>query len=604
MTANTVDLIGGLTNSSNVSKADFTAWAKARVPQVFASNTEINNTLLALQLVVIIKTLGTYYQDTSDTTTADDGLTCIISLDGKRFKPLASSYTANLTVGGSLTVGGVTTSSIRQKLTSNITYAVSKTGNDSNSGQATISAAVTFTNGSSNIGWPAHGRSVGDNFMLSTSGGLPTNFDNATLFYVKTVVDANTIVAALTSGGTAITAGSAGTGIQTATVFSPFLTAARSLAVISNLDFGGCSVVSQLGGGAYAENLALPPYFGRGTTGHTSPMIRGTALNPSAVLIQPASGNAVGATETGDDEWVLRTFKVAAPGALGLNVDVGAWVVCDGMVFGDCINQVQVPGGKLELISPCTWTNGTALNCGIQTSNKGQIIDTGNAHIMAGSPSYGQCFINLNGDTFAQFAAGASWTGTTTGVRWSFDQSSTASSAAGTPFDTLFPGNSNGSYTPIEVRRGGTGSIIGGQFLGTATNDNANAGNIGEFVSATVASASAIALTTATITNIASIALTAGDWDVWINGCFNPANSTSIASAYVSINTTVGGLDQTAGKFGQIPPFVSNGQSFTLNAGPVRISLSTSATIYFNVYAGFTVSTLAAWGTIQARRAR
>lgn len=90
MTANPVELIGGLTNTSNVAKADIVAWAKARVPQVLADATELRNTVLAAQTKVNIKLLGDYYQDTADTTTADDGLTCIISSDGKRFKPLSN----------------------------------------------------------------------------------------------------------------------------------------------------------------------------------------------------------------------------------------------------------------------------------------------------------------------------------------------------------------------------------------------------------------------------------------------------------------------------------------------------------------------------------
>lgn len=91
MTANPVDLIGGLTTTSNVAKADITAWAKARVPQVLASLTELRNTVLVSQLVVVVKSNGvTYAVDTTDTTTADDGLTCIVSLDGMRFKPISA----------------------------------------------------------------------------------------------------------------------------------------------------------------------------------------------------------------------------------------------------------------------------------------------------------------------------------------------------------------------------------------------------------------------------------------------------------------------------------------------------------------------------------
>lgn len=90
MTANPIDLIGGLTTTSNVPKADVSAWAKARVPQVIASVTEIRNTILAGQLVITLKTTGqVLFLDSTDTTTADDGINCIISSDGFRFKPLS-----------------------------------------------------------------------------------------------------------------------------------------------------------------------------------------------------------------------------------------------------------------------------------------------------------------------------------------------------------------------------------------------------------------------------------------------------------------------------------------------------------------------------------
>src|SRR5262245_55844987 len=97
MTANPIDLVGGLATTANVIKADLTSWAKARVPQVLADAAEIRHTTLANQLVVILKSTGVaWFLDAADTTSPDDGTSCIISSDGKRFKPLAS----NSAVGG------------------------------------------------------------------------------------------------------------------------------------------------------------------------------------------------------------------------------------------------------------------------------------------------------------------------------------------------------------------------------------------------------------------------------------------------------------------------------------------------------------------------
>lgn len=89
MTANPVEQIGGITTTANVPKADFISWVKTRVAQVMADANEVRSTQLAGQQAIEIKALReTFFLDTSDTTTADDGITCIISADGGRYKPL------------------------------------------------------------------------------------------------------------------------------------------------------------------------------------------------------------------------------------------------------------------------------------------------------------------------------------------------------------------------------------------------------------------------------------------------------------------------------------------------------------------------------------
>lgn len=91
MTANPIELIGGLASTSDVSKADIVGWAKSRVPQVMANAAEINATNLAGQLIVMVNALGTfYYLDPTDTTSPNDPPEVIVSLDNKRFKPLSS----------------------------------------------------------------------------------------------------------------------------------------------------------------------------------------------------------------------------------------------------------------------------------------------------------------------------------------------------------------------------------------------------------------------------------------------------------------------------------------------------------------------------------
>lgn len=146
-----------------------------------------------------------------------------------------------------------------------------------------------------------------------------------------------------------------------------------------------------------------------------------------------------------------------------------------------------------------------------------------------------------------------------------------------------------------------------GQYPGTTTNDNATAGNVGEYVESIVASGSALALTSATAKTIASISLTAGDWDVSGNLSFNGNGGVSITFVEASLSTTSNAVDQTAGRNAQINQAAnvpSNLPSHSLPVGPARFSLSTTTTINIVANSNFTVGTLAGWGIIRARRVR
>ncbi|MCK1669447.1 hypothetical protein [Bradyrhizobium sp. 153] len=97
MTTNPIEQIGGLTSSANVPKADIVAWGKGRVAQVLADVSELRSTTLAGQNAVQVKSLKqAYYIDVADTTTADDGVSCIVSADGFRFKPAKLLPTGNI----------------------------------------------------------------------------------------------------------------------------------------------------------------------------------------------------------------------------------------------------------------------------------------------------------------------------------------------------------------------------------------------------------------------------------------------------------------------------------------------------------------------------
>lgn len=135
---------------------------------------------------------------------------------------------------------------------------------------------------------------------------------------------------------------------------------------------------------------------------------------------------------------------------------------------------------------------------------------------------------------------------------------------------------------------------------GTATNDSAQAGSIGEYVSSVVGAAG---LTTGTPTNLTSISLTAGDWDVTGSARFSPAGSTTVSTVSVAVTTTsatLGGPGTTTTFAGSL----TTGQPQIMNAPLLRLSLASTTTVFLVVNAGFAVSTLTSDGIIRARRVR
>lgn len=144
-----------------------------------------------------------------------------------------------------------------------------------------------------------------------------------------------------------------------------------------------------------------------------------------------------------------------------------------------------------------------------------------------------------------------------------------------------------------------------GQLPATATNDNACVGCAGEYTDSPVASPG-VSLSNGVAANVTSISLTAGDWNVTINGAFLLGGATSLSQTIVGISSTSATLDLTPGKFfvqNYAPTvFGANNQSAVVQT--YRLSLASTTTIYFVARSAFTLSTVSVWGLISARRPR
>ena len=150
-----------------------------------------------------------------------------------------------------------------------------------------------------------------------------------------------------------------------------------------------------------------------------------------------------------------------------------------------------------------------------------------------------------------------------------------------------------------------TGATFTGEtaISGTATNDNAAAGYVGEFISATGVST---AIANSTPISLTSISLTAGDWDVGGLVIFFPAGTTSVTVYQASVNTVNNTANGTAGAFSQLSlaAQVPGGGQIAFPAPLLRLSLSGTTTVYMVGQSLFTVSTMNAQGFIRARRVR
>lgn len=139
-------------------------------------------------------------------------------------------------------------------------------------------------------------------------------------------------------------------------------------------------------------------------------------------------------------------------------------------------------------------------------------------------------------------------------------------------------------------------------IVGTTAGDNANAGSVGEYVSA---SFSAVSMTNGVLTNLASISLSAGDWDVQGNAIF----ATSGASA--NMTTVICGVSTTSatlpalGQYDQLSGIAVPTTSGASVICPItRLSLTTTTTVYAIGDTLFSAGTVQAAGFIRARRVR
>lgn len=139
-----------------------------------------------------------------------------------------------------------------------------------------------------------------------------------------------------------------------------------------------------------------------------------------------------------------------------------------------------------------------------------------------------------------------------------------------------------------------SGTVQGGQFQAPS------AGFLGEQIRSAVAQASAVTLASNTVSNVTSISLTAGIWDV--SGIVTYGNSATGTGFASSITSTTAGLGTSGDNAiaGTASPNATQDMGYSIPS--YRFTLSATTTIFLTAFATVTVGTMKAFGRISATR--
>lgn len=142
-----------------------------------------------------------------------------------------------------------------------------------------------------------------------------------------------------------------------------------------------------------------------------------------------------------------------------------------------------------------------------------------------------------------------------------------------------------------------------GQRKGTATNDNASAGNVGEYVESVISTQTNFPASVA-FGDLTSISLTAGDWDITAQ-ILVTLNGADLTGTLFGI-ATIAGNDGTwqIGGDNKMEPGLPTASQRTGGTIHRRVSIASTTTYYLKYFANYASGTPQAAGRLSARRVR
>jgi hypothetical protein len=326
--------------------------------------------------------------------------------------------------------------------------------------------------------------------------------------------------------------------------------------------------------------------------------------------------------------WYTNGFTNAASNLqAGLDINVAPGVATtpytnNGQVLQQWGNAVQVEDNTLNILSNGTASSGATAFNGFNANFYASTYISGATHAPAWTiahlaspdslilqpPQLSGSYFGTPGalvtqlgtaTSSANFASGglgtqaSTWNGSIPTYPSSLLQTTVGTGTNPTVTTNLYPQLNSGQLYDLEIT---------GNTAGTA----ATAGNIGQDVKTVLGSGSAISLSANTSTNITSLSLTPGDWDIDGVCAFVASSATSPSPANWScgVSTTSGSISGLVGL--QNVSFLNTFTSatFGLNQPTKRtqILVTSTETVYLVVFVEYTSGTVAGYGTIEARR--
>jgi len=169
------------------------------------------------------------------------------------------------------------------------------------------------------------------------------------------------------------------------------------------------------------------------------------------------------------------------------------------------------------------------------------------------------------------------------------------------------------AVTSTSVFTGAVSLNGGGTLVGTVAGGDAATGQVGEFLTTTVATGAAVAGAASTVgKSIMTLALTAGDWDVSANCVYTTTGITATVYSCGLGTAADTQLTQAGGSGVGTDPLVTQNATFgttlsgtfTQPIPPVRVSLAAPLTLQLVAKHTFSAGSYTMWGTIRARRVR